>query len=136
MPPSESHEGQDEGGEASFVLETPSKKKSRKLALTPPDFEIPVFGGGAHRKRYPLDFKLNAIKYAQSVVKGGRGPGGTVGISYASRVLGISDKATLAAWIKNRDVFEKEVQCAVGSEGFRSQRENLKFINLSPMTRM
>lgn len=109
---------EDNGAEALFVLRAPPKKKNRKLELKPPDFAIPEFGGGSHRKRYPLDFKLNAIKYAQSVVEGGRGPGGTVGITYATRALGISDKATLAAWIKNRATFEKEVQWTVGGEGF------------------
>ena len=116
-------EAQDNGAEALFVLRARPKKKARKLELKPPDFEIPEFGGGSKRKRYPLDFKLNAIKYAQSVVEGGRGPGGTVGITYATRALGISDKATLAAWIKNRVTFEKEVQWAVsGGGGFRGHR--------------
>lgn len=115
-------EAQDNGAEALFVLRARPKKKARKLELKPPDFEIPEFGGGSKRKRYPLDFKLNAIKYAQSVVEGGRGPGGTVGITYATRALGISDKATLAAWIKNRATFEKEVRWAASGRGFRGHR--------------
>lgn len=100
----------DHGTEALFVLRAPPKRKGEKLELKPPDFEVPDFGGGSKRKRYPLDFKLNAIKYAQSVVEGGRGPGGTVGVSYATRVLGISDKASLSSWIKNSATFKKEVQ--------------------------
>lgn len=46
--------------------------------------------------------KLKSIEYAHFVVEGGKGPGGTVGLSYATRAMGISDKATLVSWIKNQ----------------------------------
>ena len=84
MPPGESHEWQDNDWEALFT-EPPKKKGERtygRLELKPPDFEIQEFGGGPHRKRHSLEFKLNAIDCAQSVVPGGKGPGGTVGQSY------------------------------------------------------
>ena len=62
----------------------------------PPDFPIiPEFCGSPHRKRCPKEFKLKAIGYAQSVDEGRRGPGGTVGLIYATRAMGVKDKATL-----------------------------------------
>ena len=79
---------------------TPSEKKGKRkkgrLELEAPDFDIPQFGGGDIKKRYPLQIKVNAVRYCQKKVKGAQGPGGSVGISYASRVLRVPDKATLA----------------------------------------
>ena len=64
MLPGESHEWQDDDGEALFM--EPPKKKGKviygRLELKPPDSAIPEFGGGSHRKRYPSEFKLNAIE--------------------------------------------------------------------------
>ena len=57
------------------------------------------------------------------MVKGGKGPGGIVGISYATRALGIADKATLAAWIKNRPTYQKRVQLAVTVSGTKGEDE-------------
>lgn len=132
---SESHEQHDSGAEALFVLRAPPKKKCRKLELKPPDFAIPEFGGGSQRKRYPLEFKLNAIRYAQSVVEGGRGPGGTVGITYATKALGISDKATLSAWIRNRATLEKEVQLCSGQWAAKAFGAKRVICHLSPTPR-
>ena len=64
---------------------------------------------------YPLESTLKAIEHAQSIVKGGKGPGGTVGISYATRALGITDKTTLAAWLQNRSFFQKQGQQAAAT---------------------
>ena len=81
----------------------PPKKKGKrtcgKLELKLPDFPIPEFGGGPHRNGYPIEFKLKAIGYSQSVVEGGRGPGGAIDFTYVTRAPGILDKATLATWI-------------------------------------
>ena len=56
MLPGESHEWQDNDGEA--LVTEPAQKKGertyRRLELRPPDFEIPEFGGGPHRKMYPF----------------------------------------------------------------------------------
>ena len=56
----------------------------------------------ARTARDIFEFKLKTIAYAQSEFKDGKGPGGTVGLSYATRAMGISDKATLVSWIKNQ----------------------------------
>ena len=71
---------------------------------------IPDIGGGSQRKRYPLSFKVNAVRYSKKRVKRAQGRNATVGISYASRVLGIPDKATLAAWV--RDIAKYEAALA------------------------
>ena len=72
MLPGESHKLLDNDGEGLFT-EPPKKRGTKrpygKLQVKPPDFEILEFGGGLHRKRYSLEFKLKAIEYAQSVVK-------------------------------------------------------------------
>ena len=99
--------------------------------LKPADFEILEFGGGPKRKRYPLEFKLTAIGYAQSVVEGGKGPGSTVGLSYATRVLGVSDKATLAAWIQNRSTYEEEVQQATAVSGTKGKKKAMKKLSVN-----
>ena len=53
MLPRESHEWVANDGEGLFT-EPPNKKGKRrtcgKLELKPPDFEIPEFSGGLHRK--------------------------------------------------------------------------------------
>eukprot|EP00904_Undaria_pinnatifida_P011820 jgi/Undpi1/7769/HiC_scaffold_23.g10242.m1 len=86
------------------------KRKKGQLELEPPDFPIPDLGGGSQRKRYPLGFTVNAVRYSKKRVKGAQGPDGTVGISYASTALGIPDKATLAAWV--RDIAKYEAALA------------------------
>ena len=74
MLPGEGHEWQDGDGEALFT--EPPKKKGKiiyvRLELKPPDFEFPGVGSGSHSKRCLLEFRLKAVKYAQSVVDGGR----------------------------------------------------------------
>ena len=70
------------------------KGKREQLELEPPDFPI-EFGGGQNRKRYDLAFKLNAIRYATKKGPGGQGADGTIGVSYAARVLGIPQTITL-----------------------------------------
>ncbi|CAB1101701.1 unnamed protein product [Ectocarpus sp. CCAP 1310/34] len=77
------------------------KRKKGRLELEPPDFPIPDHGGGTQRKRYTLQFKVNAVRYSQRKLKGAQGPGGTVGVTDASRILKIPDKATLATWVKD-----------------------------------
>ena len=72
----------------------------RNAGAKPPDFEIPEFTGGPHRKRYPLVFKLKVVEYAQPNVEGGNGLEGIVGTRYAIRALGITDEATLGGWTK------------------------------------
>ena len=107
MLPSESHEWQDNDGEARFT-ELPKKNNNRiygGFELKPLGIEILGFDGGPHGKRHHVEFKLNAIEYAHSVVDGGKGPGGTVGIRYATRALGIADRATIAVWIRNRPTY-------------------------------
>ena len=80
-----------------------------------PTSQFPEFGGGLHRKGYPIESKVKAIGYAQPVVEGERGRGGTVILTYVTTALGILDKATLASWIKNRSTYEKEVQAATAA---------------------
>ncbi|CAN0320558.1 unnamed protein product, partial [Pylaiella littoralis] len=60
--------------------ENKGKRKRGRLDLEPPDFPIPALGGGEHRKRYPLQFKVNAVRYSKKIVKGAQGAGGTVGV--------------------------------------------------------
>ncbi|CAB1098020.1 unnamed protein product [Ectocarpus sp. CCAP 1310/34] len=67
------------------------KRKRERLELEPPDFAI-EYGGGRQRKRYALEFTANAVRYASKISPGAQGSGGTVGVSYATRVLGISEK--------------------------------------------
>ena len=74
--------------------------------MEPPDFPFPDLGGGPKRKRYPLQFKARVVRNSQKWIKGAQGPGGTVGITYASRVLNIPDKASLALWVKDLAKFE------------------------------
>ncbi|CAB1108371.1 unnamed protein product [Ectocarpus sp. CCAP 1310/34] len=99
------------------------KRKKGQLELEPPDFEIPNFGGGSQRKRYPLQFKVNAVRYSQKRVKGAQGPGGTVGISYATRVLNIPDKATLAEWVRKVPEYEAALAAEGGKfKGLKSKK--------------
>ena len=44
-------------------------------------------------------------------------------MSYATRALGISDKATLASWITNRSAYEKEVQRATAVSGIKGEEK-------------
>ena len=87
-------------------------------------------GGGLRRKIYRLGFKLKAVEFAQSVVEGGKGPGSTVGISYATQALGIADEATLAAWIKNRSIYHEQVQQAVAVSGTKGAQKTLKSLSV------
>ena len=124
----ESHEWQDSDGEALFT-EPPNKKAKvmyAMLKLKPPDFEIPEFGGGSHRKRHPSELKLRAIEHAQSVVEGGKGTGGTVGLRYATMALVISDKAMPASWLKYRSTYGKEEQQATLVSGTNGKTEAMK----------
>ena len=52
------------------------------------------------------------------MVEGGKGPGSTVGISYANRALGSADTVSLAAWIKKKLVYQK-TGAAAGGGGVR-----------------
>ena len=87
------------------------KRKREQLELEPLDFPI-EFGGGQKRKRCDLAFKLNAIRYATKKSPGAPGPDGTIGVSYAARVLGIPEKMTLSAWIKYRKKYEEQMEKA------------------------
>ncbi|CAB1110883.1 unnamed protein product [Ectocarpus sp. CCAP 1310/34] len=111
MFPGETEWGDGLGG---VLFGTPAQNKGRRkkgqLELEPPDFAIPELGGGRQRKHHPLKFKVDAVRYSQKRLKGAQGPGGTVGISYASRILNIPNKATLAAWV--RDVAKYEAALA------------------------
>lgn len=62
-----------------------------RLGLESPDFRIPELADDAHRKRYPLAFKVNAVRYSPNRIKGAQGHGVAVGISKASRILNIPD---------------------------------------------
>ena len=62
-------------------------KGQRQLQVKQPDFPLAEFGGGPHRKRYPIESKLKAIGCAQSVIEGERGPGDIVGLTYVTRAL-------------------------------------------------
>lgn len=107
MFPGETNWGDGLGG---VLFGTPAqnkgKRKKGQLELEPPNFPIPELGGGSQRKRYPLKFKVDAVRYSQKRIKGAQGPNGTVGITYASRILKIPDKATLALWVKNVAKYE------------------------------
>ena len=107
MFPGETEWGDGLGG---VLFGTPAqnkgKRKKGQLELEPSDFPIPDLGGGSQRERYPLGFKVNAVRYSKKRVKRAQGRNATVGISYASRVLGIPDKATLAAWVKDIAKYE------------------------------
>lgn len=84
------------------------KRKRERLELEPPDFAI-EYGGGRQRRRYALEFKVNAVRYATKISPGAQGPGGTIGVSYATRKLGIPEKATLSAWVKDRKTLEEQL---------------------------
>ena len=132
MFPGETEWGDRFGG---TLFGTPSekkgKRKKRRLELEPPDFHIPQFGGGDIRKRYPLQFKVNAVRYSQKRVKGAEGPGGSVGIFYASRVLGVPDKATLALWVKKIDEMEAELSQAAHKGGTNGKKNAQKRMSLN-----
>ena len=100
--------------------------------MEPPNFPIPEFGGGGFRKRYRIQFKLDTIMYARKKVEGGQEPGGTVGITYTTKALGLPDKATLAAWVKNRKKYEDKVQRATEIAGVRGTKEAKKLLSLHP----
>ena len=97
--------------------QSPRRQRARghKESWSETAFPIPEFGGGLHRKRYVIEFKLKVIGYAPSVVEGGRRPGGTVGWTYDTGALEILDKAALASWIKNRSTYEKEARAATAA---------------------
>ena len=132
MFPGETEWGDGFGG---TLFGTPSEKESKRkkghLELEPPDFDIPHFGGGDIRKRYPLQFKMNAVRYSQKRVKGAQGPGGSVGISYPSRVLGIPDMATLALWVKKIDEMEAELSQAAQKGGTKGKKKAQKRMSLT-----
>lgn len=52
------------------------KRVPDKLRLEPPDFSTPDHGG-TKRSWYSVEFKLNAVRYAEQKDPNGRGPGGT-----------------------------------------------------------
>ena len=70
--------------------------------------------------------KLKSIEYAHFVVEGGKGPGGTVGLSCATRALVSSDKATMASWTNNRFTYEKEVQQATAVSDTKGKKKAMK----------
>ena len=132
MFPGETEWGDGFGG---TLFGTPSEKKGKRkkgrLELEPPDFDIPQFGGGGIRKRYPLQFKVNAVGHSQKRVKGAQGPGGRVGISYAGRVLGIPDKATLPLWVNKIDEMEAELSQAAQKGGTKGKKKAQKRMTLN-----
>ena len=132
MFPGETEWGDGFGGTVfGTALEKKGKRKKGHLELEPPDFDIPQFGGGDTRKRYPLQFKVNAVRYSQKRVKGAQGPGGSVGISYASRVLGIPHKATLALWMKKIDEMEAELSQAAQKGATKGEKKAQKRMSLN-----
>ena len=90
--------GEKEWGDAfeGTLIGTHSEKKGKRekgrLELELLDFDISQFGGGDIRKRYPLQLAVNAVSYTQQMVKGAQGLGGSVGISYTNKVLGIPER--------------------------------------------
>ena len=124
MFPGESEERTDRFG--GRLDGTPAEGKGRKreqLELEPPDFPI-SFGGGQKRKRYDLAFKVNARQYATMESSEARGPGGTIGVSYAARVLRIPETITLSSWIKDRKKYEEQMPKAdkLGAKGKKTAR--------------
>lgn len=112
------------------LFDTPAqnkgKRKKGQLELEPPNFPIPELGGGSQRKRYPLQFKVDAVRYSQRRIKGARGPNGTVGITYASRILNIPDKATLAEWVKKVGKYEAALAEAETYKGGAKRKKKTK----------
>ena len=53
---------------------------------------------------------LNAIAYGHLVVEDRNSPVEDGSMRYATRAMGIADKATLSAWIINRSTYERQVQ--------------------------
>eukprot|EP00904_Undaria_pinnatifida_P011403 jgi/Undpi1/7393/HiC_scaffold_22.g09866.m1 len=132
MFPGETEWGDGFGGTVfGTYSERKGKRKKGRLELEPPDFVIPQFGGGDIRKRYPLQFKAHAVRCSQKRVKGAQGPGGSVGILYASRVIGIPDKATLALWVKKIDEMEAELSQAAQKGGTKGEKKAQKRMSLN-----
>ena len=59
-----------------YTLGEEGQEEERRLELEPPDFDIPQFGGGDIRKRYPLQFKVNAVRKGSRERKDGVGVSG------------------------------------------------------------
>ena len=110
MLPGESNEWQANDG---VTLFTKPPEKDKIIYGS----EIPEFGDGSHRQRYPLEFKLKAIEYAQSVVEGGKGTGGTVGLSCSTRAFVIARQGN-AGIVDQKPVYVREGGAA-GDNGVR-----------------
>ncbi|CAB1096096.1 unnamed protein product [Ectocarpus sp. CCAP 1310/34] len=125
MFPGETEWGDGLGG---VLFGTPAqnkgKRKKGQLELEPPNFPIPELGGGSQRKRYPLKFMVDAVRYSQRKIKGAQGPNVTVGITYATRILKIPDNATLAAWVKNVAKYEAALAEADTFKGGGTSEKN------------
>ena len=52
------------------------------------------------------------MRYAAKKSPGAQGTNGTIGVSYAARMLGIPEKITLSAWIKDRKKYEEQMEKA------------------------
>lgn len=114
----------------------PSNKNGKGIYGTPelkPQTSKPLkLGVGLHRKIYSSEFKPKTTEYAQSAIEGGKGPRGTVGISYATQaqLVGIADKAILAAWIKNRFIYQQKVPAAAAVSVTTGTKKPLKSLSV------
>ena len=55
----------------------------------------------------------------------------TVGLGYATRVLGVSDKVKLASWTKTRSAYEKEVHQATAATGTKGKKRHRKKLSVN-----
>jgi hypothetical protein len=91
----------------------PAVRTGEEIKVLPiPPFDIlqgSDLGSGTKRKRYPADYKLDVVRWAESKVAGGLGPGGVVGYAYAARTIGVSEKM-IRVWKKNKHVLAEHIE--------------------------
>lgn len=107
------------------TLLSPSEKQlpssRKKLQLHPPDFDMneAKHGGGKIRRRYSIDFKIKAAKYALSTDANGKAKGGTVGARYAAAKLSTPEAQSAREWTKRLPDMERALAQAKMRGGAR-----------------
>ncbi|KAG5192896.1 hypothetical protein JKP88DRAFT_291315 [Tribonema minus] len=129
LMPMQQGEGNVEAGPAPAARRSSrSSDNSSPLHLHSPLFEVPELEdrrAGTKRARYTVDFKLKAIMYVDEKDPRGRGPGGAVGLKYASKRLGVTAKM-LREWKRSQPLLR-----AAASQGIQhigpTTRRNANF---------
>lgn len=115
---------------ASQEIQTPevdsqvdSRKRTARVCPSSPTFRVLDFkSNAAKRARYPVDYKLKAVEYARKKDPFGRGPGNTVGTTYAASRLGLSRKM-LRDWDSKQEAMQKTVLDAQDRGGARAEKK-------------